>query len=556
MQAIFCLICPQDDIFDYFASSIAVVTRMSLVLVRGKGVLSLTIRIFRTTEVRMTSITANITVHAVRSPDRAALVCDGRSLSWRELDEAVEELAACIASRTPSGAGVALHLPNGLALALSFFAVARAGREAQVLDPAWPPEMLDGVLAVLAPQMIVTSTRRLAGREGVVVPNGSVASAGELVAVLCGHGQQRGGDLPHSPQPEPHLPFYVGFTSGSTGLPKGYRRNHRSWCESFRADAREFGIGGDDVVFAPGALTHSLFLYALASGIHAGATVVLASRFRPASIPALIEGHRASVLYGVPTQLQLILQSAKAAGASPMLGVRWVLSSGAKWFAGSGPELRRLFPRARFAEFYGASELSFVTVAKDGEPVPEGSVGRAFAGVKLTIRDRRGRTLPSERKGRIFVESPFVFSGYATGGEDGIHRAGQALSVGDIGYLDTRGFLHLTGREQRMIVTCGKNVYPEEIERVLEQHGAVAAAAVFGLPDAKRGERLTVALALRPGVALTRAEVITHARRALPLYKVPRAYFVMPCWPRTASGKSDFEALRALIRAGTCEPLT
>jgi long-chain acyl-CoA synthetase len=282
--------------------------------------------------------------------------------------------------------------------------------------------------------------------------------------------------------------------------------------------------------------------------------VILCRRFSPTTVARLLREHEATVLYGVPTHLRLVLEAARA-GGGPAETVRWVLSSGAKWFADAMPELRWAFPNARFAEFYGASELSFVTVAKDDEPVPDGSVGRAFTGVTITVRDRRGRRLPPGRTGLIFVDSPLIFSGYALGGEGDILRAGRAISVGDLGYLDRGGFLHLVGRSNRMIVTSGKNLYPEEIEHVLEQHPTIGAAAVFGVPDAKRGERLVALLSVRPDARPSRAALIAYARRTLPLYKVPRVYGAVADWPRTRSGKSDLAALHRLWREGCIERL-
>jgi long-chain acyl-CoA synthetase len=494
-----------------------------------------------------TAITATLGLNAARTPARPALMIGQDRITWRALAAQVERLAAHIADRTPAGAGVALHLPNGPALALLFLAAARAGREAQVFDPAWPAALTRKTLAALRPAMMVTTDARLAARRNAVVLPDHLPFA--RVAAALGAATR----YASAPQPDGGLPFYVGFTSGSTGTPKGYRRDHRSWVESFRGDAIEFAIGPRDVVLAPGALTHSLFLYAMVHGLYAGATVVLARRFRAAAIASLVRRHDVTVLYGVPTQLRLILDAATR--ERPLKSVRCVLSSGAKWFAEALPDLHRIFPAARFAEFYGASELSFVTVAKDGEPVPPGSVGRAFTGVTLSIRDRAGRRMPPGHIGRVFVESPFVFMGYALGGEADLYRAGEAVSVGDRGYLDTGGFLYLVGREKRMIVTSGKNVFPEEIERALETHPAVAVAAVLGLPDARRGERLLALVAPRPNARVRRSRLVAYLRGMLPLSKVPRLYAAVAPWPRTSSGKSDFAALARLWDAGRCERL-
>lgn len=494
----------------------------------------------------MSGITSRFQVHASTTPERPALVFERDRLLWGDLVPILDRIGAWIAGRAPPGGAIALHQPNSPGLALLFLAAARSGRVAQVLDPDWPLETARAVLGGLAPALTVTADRFLVGPNAIVLdpqlPFGAVADA-------LGAPSRPG----LKAEPAPDGSFYVGFTSGSTGHPKGYRRSHGSWVESFRADAAEFGIGGDDVVLAPGSLTHSLFLYALANGLHVGATVVFCRGFRPNRVLRLLRAQGVTVVYGVPTQMRLVLEA--GAGERPFDSVRWVLSSGAKWFSDTMPDVRRLFPGARFAEFYGASELSFVTVARDDEPVPQASVGRAFPGVEISVRDRRGRRMAQGRIGLVFVASPLLFSGYALAGEDDLLRAGEAISVGDLGFLDESGYLHLVGRAKRMIVTSGKNLYPEEIERVLERHPAVEAAAVLGAPDARRGERIVALLSLRPGPRPSRAALIASARAALPLYKVPRRYGFVAEWPRTRSEKSDFAALRGLWQSGDYEVL-
>ncbi|TAK50116.1 MAG: AMP-dependent synthetase [Xanthobacteraceae bacterium] len=494
------------------------------------------------------SIVARLSGHAARQPDKAAIILDGTALSWRDLHAQVERLAAHFAALTPPGGGIALHLANGPALALAFLAAARAGREAQVLDAGWPRAIVEAVVAGLGSALVVTTDARLAAPDRILIDDRGLDPRAVADAFAAP------ANPPAPPQPDTLQPFYVGLTSGSTGLPKAYRRHHRSWLDSFAADAVEFGVTADDVVLAPGALSHSLFLYALAHGIHVGATVILCRAFRPLTALELARRHDATIIYGVPTQLQMLVEAAERAGLAPLVAPRWVLSTGAKWFAPTD-RLRRLFPACGFAEFYGASETSFITVAKDGEPVPEDSVGRAFHGVRLSIRDEAGRELPSGEAGLVYVDSPMLFSAYALGGGDQPPRIGNAMTVGDVGFLDVGGYLHLVGRARRMIVTSGKNLYPEEIEAVLERHASVAHAAVFALADAKRGERLVAVIAPRGTVRIERAALIAHARVALPLYKVPRIFGILRDWPLTRSGKTDFEAVRALWDEGRCESL-
>ncbi|MCK1394415.1 AMP-binding protein [Bradyrhizobium sp. 1] len=496
------------------------------------------------------TIAATLPRHARETPDRPAVVCDNHAVSWKDLDQAVNRLAAHLAKAVPVGRGVALHLPNGPALVLLFLAACRAGREAQILDPSWPTETARLAIAALAPGIVVSDDATSASGTAalaVVDPHGPFESVADAI-----------GASPSSAaiaEPDPLTPFYVGFTSGSTGTPKGYRRHHRSWIESFRAGDCEFDIGAGDVVLAPGALTHSLFLYSLAHGLYVGATVILCRQFRPNLVNRLIVSHGVSVIYGVPTQLEMMIEAAMRDGLAPFASVRWMLSSGAKWQGRALAEMRQQFPAARFSEFYGASELSFVTVAKDDEDVPSDSVGRPFPAVRLTIRDHLGRCLPPGATGRVFVASPFLFMEYACGSETLLPRHGDAVSVGDIGMLDKRGFLRLAGRASRMIITAGKNVHPEEIERVLEGHPAVVAAGVLGVTDERRGERLVALLRLGPDAGIVSSDLISHARVSLPLYKIPRRFAVPPHWPVTSSGKTDFHALRQVWVSGACELL-
>ncbi|MCG5234978.1 AMP-binding protein [Xanthobacter oligotrophicus] len=487
------------------------------------------------------SITRHLAGHGTERPHAPALTCEGESLTYGTLATLVQRIAARFGA-APEG-GIALDLPNGAALAVLFLAAAHAGREGQVLDPSWPAGQRADILARIRPGLLVSCG---ADADVRLSPAQGLAGLAEAVGA--------GADAVKEP-PDPDLPLYVGFTSGSTGLPKGYRRAHRSWTESFDADTREFGIGPDDVVLAPGALTHSLFLYALARGLDAGAHVILSKSFRPRAVADLAHRHQASVLYGVPTQLALLLDHLQAEGAQ-LDHVRLVLCSGAKWTAGRKALLSRHLPKAGFAEFYGASELSFITVAKGEEAVPEGSVGRAFDGVRLAIRDKAGRRLPAGRTGLVFVESPFLFLDYATGDSEDLLRHGAEISVGDMGRLDAAGFLTLAGRAKRMIVTSGKNLYPEEVERQLELHPAIAAAAVMGVPDGKRGERLVAFLqpeeGAQMGASVTRADLVAWLRPRLALFKVPRLYARVARWPLTASGKTDFAAVARLWPHG-CE---
>ncbi|MDB5535084.1 MAG: AMP-dependent synthetase, partial [Hyphomicrobiales bacterium] len=272
------------------------------------------------------TIGATLSCHAADNPLGRAIVCDDAIISWRDLDRLVSALALRLAALDNEARPIALHLSNGSAFVPLFLAIARVGREAQVLDPAWPPSRTQSVLALLDPALVITADPNIRHHRCIVLNKHDIRfdSAAQGLSDIA--------TAPRAALPEVDdlLPFYVGFTSGSTGAPKGYRRHHRSWIKSFDADAVEFGINGDDVLLAPGAMTHSLFLYAAMHAMHIGATLVMSATFRPDRAIDLAEKHKASVIYGVPTHFRLMATAMQDAGTTPLPSPRWLLSSGAK----------------------------------------------------------------------------------------------------------------------------------------------------------------------------------------------------------------------------------
>lgn len=462
------------------------------------------------------TIGAALPALAAADPSKPALVCDSEILDRRRFTRAALALAAELEARLEPGSSIALALPNGPELVALFFAAAMSGRQALVYDPGWPAPYRAAIDAELAPPLSVEGDEPWLRRafEGA-------------------------DSTPRSPAPD--APFYVGFTSGSTGLPKGYRRSHRSWIESFEVSRIEFGLSEADVIMAPGVLAASLHLYGIVHALHIGAEAVMMHRFHPRRVLGLIAERSVTALYVTPTQLQMLLDAAEGR-VCPSLRVLMV--SGAKWQPETRAATVRLFPGTEIAEFYGASELSFITVGHGRERAPAGSVGRAARGVSLRIRDGEGRDLPPGEIGAIWVKSGMIFDDYACGGGEEIRREGDWMTVGDHGALDEAGFLHLHGREKRMLVTAGLNVYPEEVERVLVTAQGVEEAAVFGIPDPLRGTEL-IAVLRAPGTP-DEAVLRAHCRALLPAAKVPRRFLSLSDWPRTSGGKADLSVLRRL----------
>ena len=350
--------------------------------------------------------------------------------------------------------------------------------------------------------------------------------------------------------PTPHSPFYIGFTSGSTGLPKGFRRHHHSWTESFALCLRTFGEPAAGRILAPGRDSHSLFLFGMLLGLWSGAGVVVQEEFSAAGALAIAARGETPCLVAVPSQLLLMLDWAQHRRLAPVAGVRLVLISGARWPRSRTPDVQALFPQARIVEFYGASETSFIAWTDSHPDLPENLVGQPFDTVDLQVR---GAT-PEGPDGLIYVRSPMLFMDYVGAANDPTTalRDGDWVCVRDLGHLDAQGRLRVVGRESRMLVTAGKKLFPEELEAVLEAHPAIARASVHGLPDARRGVQVAALIQWAKSAEQLPSlhDVQLWCRSRLEAFKTPRRLWACADWPQTASGKTDHPALgRALLAA-------
>lgn len=354
--------------------------------------------------------------------------------------------------------------------------------------------------------------------------------------------------LTDMPPPQGDTPFYIGFTSGSTGMPKGYRRHHRSWTESFRICLDTFGPEASGCILAPGRDSHSLFLFGMMLGVWSGGGVVVQEKFSALQCLETLRGGRTPCLVAVPSQLLLMLELAEHRKMAAMPAVRLIMVSGARWNRSRTPALHALFPQARVVEFYGASETSFVAWMDASDNAPANAVGKPFSNVEIDIRPRPA--------GLIYVRSPMLFMDYVGSGTQSPEgtvalRDAAWLSVRDVGTVDEHGWLCLEGRESRMIVTSGKNLFPEELEAVLEVHPAVAQASVHGLQDSLRGLQVVAVLRLRDAAlsaAPTAMQLTAHCRARLEGFKAPRRYWALEAWPQTPSGKTDHRAIAQALQ--------
>ncbi|MFG0639828.1 AMP-binding protein [Delftia sp. WSY_22] len=456
---------------------------------------------------------------ARQRPDAMALQSEACQWSFAALHAAVlQRSAALVAGQAPE---MLLVDTGGSASTVDaiveFLAILHSGRCAAVADPDWPDAVRSRI-------------------------EGWLPTAPSALAEATATGA-----------------FYTGFTSGSTGLPKGFMRHHRSWTESFRVCLQDFGAVAAQRTMAPGRISHSLFLFGVMQGLWCGEGAVVQERFSAARCLASLARGEAPCLVAVPSQLLLMLQWAAHRALAPIPEVELVMISGARWMRAQTPALRALFPRARIIEFYGASEASFIAWMEADEQAPPQAVGRPFSNVQLQIRPATQQTgdhtLQPGEDGLIYMRSPMLFMDYVGEARDGTAalRDGEWLSVRDMGHIDAGGQLCLAGRQSRMLVTQGKNLFPEEVETLLAAHPGVAQVSIQGLPDALRGMQVHAVVQWHGAAPAGSAQALAAwLRERLESYKLPRQWWSCTDWPQTASGKTDHGRLaRALAATAT-----
>ncbi|MDR0215168.1 MAG: AMP-binding protein [Comamonas sp.] len=445
---------------------------------------------------------------AQHRPEVIALQSEEGSWTFAQLHAEVQKRSqALIASRAPQMVLIDASRST-LQRLVDFLAIIASGRCAAVADPDWQPAVHQRIEGWLPLQ---PSTQDMA---------------------------------------EPLAAFYTGFTSGSTGLPKGFKRHHQSWTESFRVGLQDFGPVVAQCTLAPGRISHSLFLFGAMQGIWYGTGAVMQEKFSAARCLATLASGQAPCLVAVPSQLLLMLQWAEHRHIAPIPEVELITISGARWMRDHTPALRKLFPKARIIEFYGASEASFVAWMEADEASSPQAVGRPFSNVEIDIRTDRSSTEevdsanPSNPSldGLIYIRSPMLFMDYVGDAHDptAVLRDGDWLSVRDMGHLDERGMLCLAGRQSRMIVTQGKNLFPEELENLLASHPAIAQVSLHGQADALRGMQVHAVLQWQPGAMPPSAlQLAQWLRERTEAFKVPRQWWTCSHWPQTASSKTD-----------------
>jgi long-chain acyl-CoA synthetase len=472
--------------------------------------------------------------------DKTALIFGDQQLSYRQLNQKANQVAWSFHQEgVGPGERVALLLPNGLEMAELYFGISKAGVVGVPLNLRWaPPEIAyamrdaDISLVIADPDFepILSQIPFEKARVFYTGPDGS------WTRMVSG-----------APVKEPDFvtvretdPWVLVYTSGTTGRPKGAIRTHMSNIMIALALVSELGISSDQIGFAILPMFHvnSMWFVTLSVAIGATCAIYPHRTFHPHHVIEQINFHHVNYGMFVPSMLTFLADAVES-GKVRADGLEVIMTASAPLDSTLRDRIIRGFPKARLYDIYGSTEYGAATIVRHSLDGPLGSVGYATIGQDIEILDDNRQPVPPGTVGEVFVRGPSLMTEYWKNAEANQRSftADGFLTVGDMGYQREDGLLFLVDRKQDMIIVAGENVYPSEVEEVLLRYPGVALAAVFGVPDPRRGERVIAVVTQREGGTLDLEQLEELCRQNLAHYKRPTRIIVAPELPIGPSGK-------------------
>jgi long-chain acyl-CoA synthetase len=465
-----------------------------------------------------------------------------RTLSHSEFDRQVDACArALVAQGLARGDRVAILSLNRAEVLIAYFAIMRAGFVAIPTNIKFPQETVAFVLADAEVRFAFCDT---AGRallpEGLPVTDFDDAGPDGFAAFL------NPGPF-DAVRPQPGEAAMVLYTSGSTGRPKGVPLSHdgQLWAVRLRV-----GAGGHQrqriLVAAP--LFHMNALGISKFAIAAGATMVLMPQFNARHYVEAIGRFKITYLSSVPTMLALALREREALERTDLSSVESVRAGSAPIGQSLIDEIKRTFPRAPINIGYGTTESGPIAFgARPGLDKPDLAIGWPLPGVEVRLVGPDGR---KTTEGELWIRTPANMAGYLNLPE----KTRQVLTddgwykTGDVFRCEDGGAYTFVGRTDDMFVCGGENIYPGEVESLLERHADIAQACVVPVPDDVKGEKPFAFVVLRAGATLTEDNVKRFALDNAPAYQHPRGVAFLPELPLATTNKVDRKALGRIAR--------
>jgi acyl-coenzyme A synthetase/AMP-(fatty) acid ligase len=486
---------------------------------------------------------------AQRHPDKPCIVSaeDGRILRYRQLRRLTGQIGASLRARgLAANDRVALLANNSIEHLACYFGVMAYGATICTVHVEMNRHHFERILPAIDPRLVLFEAGldlddvvAASSAPGLPLGRWDDPATGSFYAGV-GRCEPGDGGARGAREQDDAVIF---FTSGTSDRPKGVVLSFRELLCNAAATADAFGMTASDRIYDFRSFNwcSAQVLSALAP-LSCGATLILGRKFSRSRFFEHINKHGATIAASNPTTINMLLNSNEKTRAADVPSLRFMTSSSAPLLVHEWQRFEDHFG-IRVSQGYGCSEVGWIA-AHAGEDRRLGTVGRPMPYLKLRIVDGEGRVLGAGENGSVEVGG-FEDSCYRCLAEDGtwkINGRGR-MKTGDLGFVDSDGFLHLTGREKELIIRGGVNISPLEIDSLLMQRPEVVEAATVGVPDRIYGEEVVSYVVLRPGATIDADEILRYCNGLLSAFKAPKQILLTQDLPKNDRGKLDRKAL-------------
>ncbi|MCC5633259.1 long-chain fatty acid--CoA ligase [Nostoc sphaeroides CHAB 2801] len=491
----------------------------------------------------------NITHHVERGhllfPDKIALIFEDKSLTYKQLNLLANRVANGLRGLgIKKGDRVALFLPNIPEFIISYLGILKIGAIIVSVNVMLKSTEVSYILKDCAVKVVITTETQseqvleadLPELQHILIVEGT-ASKGISLTQLMENASGEGCAV----EMDRHAPACIVYTSGTTGFPKGATLSHGNVISNMYSHNRCCGMRPDDRLLLYLPLFHCFGQNAiLNAGLNVCATIILQRRFKLEQVLDTIATEKVTMFFGVPTIYLNLLNTS----FSHLQSIRYYFSAAAPMPV----EVAKIWQEKYgfvIHEGYGLTETSPCSCYNHDLKYKFGSIGMPIENVEMKIVDGDGHQVEPGELGEIVIKGPNVMLGYW-------NRPFETAQVikngwfytGDIGRMDSDGFFYIVDRLKDMVNVSGFKVYPTEVENVIYQYPAVAECAVYGVPDALKGEIVKANIVLKPGHAVTQEQIIEFCSRRIAIYKVPHVIQFVDSLPKNPTGKVLKRVLR------------
>ena len=484
----------------------------------------------------MKAIYEFLELSAEKYPNKIAITDDTASITYNELLKKSKFVSNSIRDVIKCGQSVSLLSENSISFIIAYFGILMAGGIVHIVPPNSSDKQLQFQIEKVKPVIIVCS-------ETLVDKITRNQYKHILISELINNSSKINHNDIHDKFNEVSS---VIFTSGTTGTPKGVKLKHENIIFVTKNIIKIIGVRSDDVEINPLQLSHSFGLGCLHTTIAQGATsIIFRNSINLKEIIDAVTINKATGFVGVPATFQKILLNYKQEFKEAGKNFHYLLTNSAPMPKDDIQEIIKLFPLTNFFTYYGLTEASrstFLLFNNDIRKIE--SVGKPAPNVEIKIITNNGDTSNEHAIGEVLIKGPNVIDEYWVDTVKEPKIKNGWLATGDLGFLDSDGYLYLKGRKDDMINVGGEKVSPIEIELMIKQLDKIQDVGVIGVPDKTFGE-IPVAFIVTE-FNLETNEILSHCIKTLERYKIPQNFIFIDSIPKNESGKIERNTLREM----------